>query len=203
MYTIPSYLSKFFSLRSFIQGIRPRPRLLVIFRKKLIFYGEELLATRPTLKLKDHPLSAVRGCLFNIFAATLRTWRAPPPSATRGNAMPWWQGTHVTWRLQIYTLKKHAMLLALVFGIWIWLQLRISRRLLQCSIFNESLYGLGAKRWICSPSSSFASTESGAKVRRIFHEIWSNQMAEVLLTSVLSKKFIVWYWNNQIVLLFT
>jgi hypothetical protein len=36
------------SLRSFIQRIRPGPRLHVIFRHKLIFYGEELLAPRPT-----------------------------------------------------------------------------------------------------------------------------------------------------------
>jgi hypothetical protein len=36
-----------------------------------IFYGEELLAPRPTPKLEDHPLSAVRDCLFKIFAATL------------------------------------------------------------------------------------------------------------------------------------
>ena len=32
------------------------------------FYGEELLALRPNLKLKDHPLSAVCDWLFNIFA---------------------------------------------------------------------------------------------------------------------------------------
>jgi hypothetical protein len=38
----------------------------VISRNKLIFYYEELLA--PKL---DHPLPAVRDCLFNIFAATL------------------------------------------------------------------------------------------------------------------------------------
>jgi hypothetical protein len=30
---------------------------------------------RPTPKLEDHPLSAVRDCLFSIFAATLCTWR--------------------------------------------------------------------------------------------------------------------------------
>jgi hypothetical protein len=35
------------------------------------FYGEELLASRPTPKLKHHPLSAVRYCLFNVFSATL------------------------------------------------------------------------------------------------------------------------------------
>jgi len=35
------------------------------------FYGEELLAPRPTPKLEDHPLSAICDYLFNIFAATL------------------------------------------------------------------------------------------------------------------------------------
>ena len=35
------------------------------------FYGEELLAPLPTPKLEGHPLSAVRDCLFNLFAATL------------------------------------------------------------------------------------------------------------------------------------
>jgi hypothetical protein len=38
-------------IMQFIQGIRPGPRLLVVFRNKLIFYGEELLAPRPTPKL--------------------------------------------------------------------------------------------------------------------------------------------------------
>jgi hypothetical protein len=59
----------FLSLSSFIQGIRPGPRLCECFCYKLIFYGEELLAPRPTPKLEDHPLSAVHDCLFNIFAA--------------------------------------------------------------------------------------------------------------------------------------
>jgi hypothetical protein len=35
------------------------------------FHGEELLAPRPTPKLEDHPLSTVRDCLFNLFAAAL------------------------------------------------------------------------------------------------------------------------------------
>jgi hypothetical protein len=70
---IPSTKSHihFLSLRSFIQGISPDPRLLVIFHKKLIFYGEELSAPRPTPKLEGHPLSAVQECLINIFPATL------------------------------------------------------------------------------------------------------------------------------------
>jgi hypothetical protein len=54
----------------------------VTFRNKLIFYGEELLAPRPTPKLQDHPLSAVRDCLFSIFAITLHSWKTSAPLAT-------------------------------------------------------------------------------------------------------------------------
>jgi hypothetical protein len=71
----------FLSLRSFIQGIGPVLRPPVNFHNKLIFYGEELLAPRPTPKLEDHPLLAVHNCLFNIFAAILYIWR-PSPSFT-------------------------------------------------------------------------------------------------------------------------
>jgi hypothetical protein len=52
------------------------------FRYNLIFYGEELLAPRPTPKLEDQPYPAVRECLFNTFAANLHIWRPSPPSAT-------------------------------------------------------------------------------------------------------------------------
>ena len=55
------------------QRISPGPRYMYPFRNKDNFYGEELLAPRPTPKLEDHPLSTVRDCLFNIFAATLHT----------------------------------------------------------------------------------------------------------------------------------
>jgi hypothetical protein len=50
---------------------RPGPRLIDHFRNMLTFYGEGLLAPRLTPNLEDHPLSFVRGCLFNIFAANL------------------------------------------------------------------------------------------------------------------------------------
>jgi hypothetical protein len=54
------------------QSISPGPRIcLWIFRNKVRFEGEELLALGPTPKMEDHRLSAVRDCLFNIFAATL------------------------------------------------------------------------------------------------------------------------------------
>jgi hypothetical protein len=55
------------SLMLFVQGIRPSPRLIFMFRNRFIFYGEGLLLPRPTRKLEDHPLSFVRGCLFNVF----------------------------------------------------------------------------------------------------------------------------------------
>jgi hypothetical protein len=42
-----------------------------MIRNKTNFYGEELSTPRPTPSLGDHPLSAVRDCLFSIFAATL------------------------------------------------------------------------------------------------------------------------------------
>jgi hypothetical protein len=35
-----------------------------------VFYSQELFATRPTLKLEDHHLSAVSNCLFSILTAT-------------------------------------------------------------------------------------------------------------------------------------
>jgi hypothetical protein len=46
-----------------------------MFRNRLTFYGEGLLAPSPTHKLEDHHLSCVCGCLFYVFAATLRRWR--------------------------------------------------------------------------------------------------------------------------------
>jgi hypothetical protein len=79
---------------TFLGSRREDKRLFVTFRSKLIFYGEELLAPRPTPKMEDHPLSAVRDWLFNIFGTALHIWRPSPPSVTWGRAMPWWQGTH-------------------------------------------------------------------------------------------------------------
>ena len=41
-----------------------------MFRNMIRFYGEELSAIRPIPKLEDHPLSALRDCLFSIFTTT-------------------------------------------------------------------------------------------------------------------------------------
>jgi hypothetical protein len=67
------------------------------FITSIFFYGEELLAPRPALKLEDYHLLAVCNCLFSIFAATLYIWSPSPLSATWGHAVLWWQGTHLTW----------------------------------------------------------------------------------------------------------
>jgi hypothetical protein len=48
---------------------------LMTFVTNLFFYGEGLLAPRPTSKLEDHRLSFVQGCLFNVFAANIHSWR--------------------------------------------------------------------------------------------------------------------------------
>jgi len=42
------------------------------FRNEIHFHSEELLAPRPTPKLENHPVSAVRDCLFYIFSVTLQ-----------------------------------------------------------------------------------------------------------------------------------
>ena len=69
----------------------PSPRPCEMFRNIVSFCGEALLAPRATPKLVDHPLSAVRDCLFNIFTSTLHI-AGVPPSATWGRSMLWWQG---------------------------------------------------------------------------------------------------------------
>jgi hypothetical protein len=72
------------------------------FRNNIIHFSRwGVVSPTPNLKLEDHSLSAVRDCLFNIFAATLHIWRPSPPSTISGRAMPWWQGTHLTWGLCI------------------------------------------------------------------------------------------------------
>ena len=48
-----------------------RDSCLWILRNIGTFHSQQLLAPRSTTKLEDHSLSAVRDCLFNIFAATL------------------------------------------------------------------------------------------------------------------------------------
>ena len=52
------------------QRISPGRRHIYPIRNEVSLYREELLAFRPTPKLEDYPLSAVRDYLFNTFTAT-------------------------------------------------------------------------------------------------------------------------------------
>jgi hypothetical protein len=87
----------------------------------MCFYGEGLLAPRPTPKLEDHPSSAVRGCLFNLFTATLhigsrssirnlRT-RHPVVTGTHIHADTHFKNTH----FKSIVTKSSASLLSCVF----------------------------------------------------------------------------------------
>jgi hypothetical protein len=78
--------------------------LVKCFVNILSFYGEELLALRPTTKLEDHTLSPVRDCLFaySIYPQLPFILEAIPPSATWGRAMFMMTGSHISWRHHSY-----------------------------------------------------------------------------------------------------
>jgi len=60
-----------FPLPRSYQRLSPGLSYMYYFRNQASFYSDELLSPRPTPKLEDNPFSAVRYCLFNVFAATL------------------------------------------------------------------------------------------------------------------------------------
>jgi hypothetical protein len=64
-------MSLFRSLGHTKVSVQVRGFVCEYFVTKMRFHGEELLAPHQTPKLEDHPLSAIRDSLFNIFAATL------------------------------------------------------------------------------------------------------------------------------------
>jgi hypothetical protein len=84
MFQVPNLTSFFHCFSHAKESVQVRGTLKHFITIK-IFYGEGLLVPRPTNKLEDHPLSAVRDSLFNIFAATLDNWRTslhPQPEDT-------------------------------------------------------------------------------------------------------------------------
>jgi hypothetical protein len=93
-YGTRSFITAFTSARQLsMSWASPGLRHQFVFHNMIRFYGEELLAPRPTPRLEDHPLLAILDCLFSIFAAALHTGlEAVPPSATWERVMPWWQG---------------------------------------------------------------------------------------------------------------
>ena len=97
-YGTQRFITAVASVRHLSQSISPGLRFnLLLFSNTIRFYSEELLAPRPTPKLEDHPLSAVRDCLFNILAATLHTeGRSFIQNLRTHHAVV--TGTHLSWR---------------------------------------------------------------------------------------------------------
>jgi hypothetical protein len=91
-FQVPNLISIFCRLgRLSKESIQARG-FLRSFGKSLFICGE-LLTLGPTPQLEDHPLSAVRDCLFNIFAATLHP--KPEDAPCRGDKGPTGLGGYV------------------------------------------------------------------------------------------------------------
>jgi hypothetical protein len=71
-FQVPYFMSLFCFLGHTKVSVYVRGFVCEYFVTTIRFYSEELLVPRPTPKLEDQSLSAVRGCLLNIFAANLR-----------------------------------------------------------------------------------------------------------------------------------
>jgi hypothetical protein len=67
----------------------------------LFFYGEGLLVPRQIPKLENHPMSAVHGCLFNVFTANVQAGSRPSirDSRTRHSVVT---RTHLTWFFSVF-----------------------------------------------------------------------------------------------------
>jgi hypothetical protein len=97
------------------------PRHRVKFRNMISFLRWGVVSTSPTTKLEGHPLSAVRDCLFNIFAATLHIWRPfrhpqPEDAPCRGDKQ-----TTLTWKHRSKTCPNASLLPQIPHGLaWIW-----------------------------------------------------------------------------------
>jgi hypothetical protein len=76
------------------------PRQFETFRNKLLFYGEVLLAPRPTPNWRTTP-SRLSATSYSKHSQ-LPSVPGGLPSVSWGRAMPWWQGTHLTWQLYFY-----------------------------------------------------------------------------------------------------
>jgi len=109
----------FYGTRTFITAFtsarNPGPRRKFMFRDKASFYGEELSTPRPTPQLEDHPLSAVRDCVFSLFAATFHIGdRSSIRNLRKGHSVV--TGTHLS-RLQWIYFQEYNVFSD---AIWIW-----------------------------------------------------------------------------------
>jgi hypothetical protein len=75
-----------------------------MFHDRASFYGEDLLAPRPTPKLEDTPLSAVHDRLFYIFVAALHIGGHCSIYNLR-TCHTIVTGTHLSWLLQMHVIN--------------------------------------------------------------------------------------------------
>ena len=85
----------------------PKPLCMIGNMFSFLLWG--VVSTSPTLKLEDHPLPALRYCLFTIFAAILHIWRPflhpqPEDAPCRGDRDPFTTVRH-TWGIKKYNSK--------------------------------------------------------------------------------------------------
>jgi hypothetical protein len=71
------------------QRISPGPRLCIVFRNMVIFLRWGVVSTSPNPEAGGPPLVCCPRLHIRSYPPYLQ---AVPPSATRGRAMPWWQG---------------------------------------------------------------------------------------------------------------
>jgi hypothetical protein len=141
--------------------ILPIPMFVVKFSNRIISYCHGSIAPRPTHKLEDHPLLVARGSSFNIFLAIFRGWRLSPLSATRRQAMPWRQGTHVTCPLDNLAANK----LCYFGAVFVWVDVFTGIPHAKVSSIDEG----GVQAW-CECSWSFhISSWRNFSVRRYGH----------------------------------
>jgi len=91
-FQVPNLMSFFHCLGRAKESVQVRSALKHFVTIRNV-YSKGLSAPSPTPKLEDHPLSAVRDYLFNIFASTLRTRRTslhpqPEDAPCRGDKGP-------------------------------------------------------------------------------------------------------------------
>jgi hypothetical protein len=85
---VPNLMPIFLNLGHFPKNLSKFEALCdILSQAYFLWWG--LVSPTPNSQVKDHPLSAVWNCLFNIFAATPHIWSLSSPSSTWGRAMLW------------------------------------------------------------------------------------------------------------------
>jgi len=106
------------------------------------FHGEALLAPRPTPKLEDHPSSAARDCLFNLFAATLHIGGCSSIRnlRTRHAVVT---GTHFTWIYIVLCTSIKAIKILRFYIEFLYVSAHkrnLTARMCERTLFNISLF---------------------------------------------------------------